>query len=116
MLVDYDSEIRHHAAFVLESNEQIIGLLILHVDDAGVLLDNVALLPEFQGLGLGRRLLAFAEQETQRLGFSQITLFTNEVMTENIHLYERLGYIEYERVLDKGYHRVYMRKTLRTFH
>ena len=112
MLADYESEIRDHAAFVLESNGQLAGLLILHFDHEGVLLDNVAVLPEFQGLGLGRRLLDFAEEEARKLGFPEITLYTNEVMTENIQLYQRLGYVEFERVLDQGYQRVYMRKVL----
>ena len=39
-------------------------------------------------------------------------LYTHESMTENIGLYEYLGYIETDRRTEKGYRRVYMRKNL----
>ncbi len=39
-------------------------------------------------------------------------LYTHEGMTENIGLYEYLGYIETDRRTEKGYRRVYMRKNL----
>ena len=39
-------------------------------------------------------------------------LYTHESMTENIGLYEYLGYIETDRRTDKSYRRVYMRKNL----
>lgn len=45
-------------------------------------------------------------------GFGAVTLYTNERMTENIELYKKLGFEETERRLEKGYHRVYMRKTV----
>ena len=112
MLADYDSEIREHDAFVLKLECASHRLLVLHVDQSGVLLDNVAVQPEYQGRGYGKQLLAFAEQETLGRGFDRITLYTNEVMTENIGLYTRMGYVEFERVVIDGYHRVYMRKQL----
>ena len=113
VLVDYESEIVNHDAFALELSGEVIGLLVLHISDSGVLLDNVAVLPGYQGRGYGHQLMALAEEQAIARGFAQITLYTNEVMTENIELYQRLGYLEYERVMDKGYHRVYMRKSLR---
>jgi hypothetical protein len=33
-------------------------------------------------------------------------------MTENQEIYRRLGYIEYARRAESGFHRVYMRKKL----
>ncbi len=33
-------------------------------------------------------------------------------MTENIELYARVGYLEYERRKDEGFRRVFMRKQL----
>jgi hypothetical protein len=34
------------------------------------------------------------------------------MMTENIGLYQRIGYVETRRVTEKGYDRVYMTKQL----
>ncbi len=45
-------------------------------------------------------------------GFKAIRLYTNEAMTENIRLYERLGFAETHRAQEKGFRRVYMTKPL----
>ncbi len=56
--------------------------------------------------------MVLAEEEARRLGFTTVTLYTNERMTENIELYKRLGYTETERKTEQGYQRVYMRKAV----
>ena len=43
--------------------------------------------PAFQGRGLGRKLLTHAEQVAALLGLTVIKLFT-----ENLRLYQKLGY------------------------
>ena len=75
-------------------------------------MDNVAVHPAYQGRGLGRQLVALAEEEARRVGLTTVTLYTNERMTENLELYKRLGYMETERKTEQGYQRVYMRKEL----
>ena len=112
MLDDYSQVVRQHQAFVAEADGQVVGVLVLIRKDEEILLDNVAVHPEFQGTGLGRRLIELAESESRRQGFKRLDLYTHERMTENIGLYERLGYAEVERRTEKGYKRVYMRKSL----
>jgi len=58
------------------------------------------------------RRLQFAENEALKQGFTDLDLYTQESMTENIGLYEYLGYIETDRRTKKGYRRMYMRKNL----
>ena len=58
------------------------------------------------------RRLQFPENEALKQGFTDLDLFTHESMTENIGLYEYLGYIETDRRTEKGYRRMYMRKNL----
>jgi hypothetical protein len=41
-----------------------------------------------------------------------MTLYTNEVMTENLAIYARLGYHETARRTEGGYSRVFMTKEL----
>jgi GNAT superfamily N-acetyltransferase len=65
-----------------------------------------------QGRGYGRLLLDFAEQESRRQGFGAIRLYTNSLMTENLRLYPRRGYVETHRGREKGFSRVYMTKQL----
>ncbi len=72
----------------------------------------MAVSPAAQGKGYGRTLVAFAEQEARRRGYAQLRLYTNIHMTENITLYERLGFRQTGQAREKGFERVYMEKTL----
>jgi ribosomal protein S18 acetylase RimI-like enzyme len=110
MLDDYAQRIADGQTWVLEDAERIAGILVLEETPAGMLLDNIAVLPEYQGKGVGRALLEFAEAEARQRGFSAIHLYTHALMTENIALYSRIGYVETRRVTEKGYDRVYMTK------
>ena len=77
-----------------------------------LLLDNIAIVPERQGRGLGLRLLAFAESEALRRGYREIRLYTHQTMIENQRLYASIGYEERGRGSEAGYDRVFMRKPL----
>jgi ribosomal protein S18 acetylase RimI-like enzyme len=112
MLDDYIKVIQQHRVLVLREAERIIGILVLIVQNQSLLVDNVAVHPDHQGRGLGRRLMALAEEEARRLGFTTITLYTNVRMTENIGLYKKLGYAETGHKIEQGYDRVYMQKSL----
>lgn len=112
MLDDYAAVIRQHGAYVADDEGEIVGVLVLIRTGSGILLDNVAVHPEHQGKGLGRRLLELAETEARRQGYTHIDLYTHECMVENIGMYEAFGYIETARRTEHGYKRIYMRKAL----
>ncbi len=71
-----------------------------------------ALFPRFQGLGLGMQLIDFVEQQARGGGYGSIELYTNAKMTENLGLYPRLGYVEFDRRHEAGFDRVYFQKKL----
>jgi ribosomal protein S18 acetylase RimI-like enzyme len=112
MLDDYAARIADGQAWVLEAAGRIAGILVLEETPEGFLLDNIAVAPEGQGKGYGRALIEFAEAEARRRGFVEIRLYTHELMTENIALYTRIGFVETHRISEKGYDRVYMTKQL----
>lgn len=110
MLDDYSRLIREGRVHVIEHDGTVRGVLVLMPQEDAMLLDNVAVSPLAQGLGLGRKMLEFAERAAVDAGYRSIRLYTNEVMTENIALYTRIGYSETHRVEEKGLRRVYMIK------
>jgi ribosomal protein S18 acetylase RimI-like enzyme len=112
MLDDYDRLIRAGRVQVIEHDGAVHGVLVLIPQEDAMLLDNVAVLPSAHGLGLGRKLLEFAERAAVEAGYRSMRLYTNEAMTENIGLYTRIGYRETHRVEEKGLRRVYMTKPL----
>lgn len=91
---------------------RVEGFIVLVPVTEAMLLDNVAVDPAAQGRGHGKKLMAFAEERARRAGFRRIILYTNEVMTENLRLYPRLGYAETHRVSEKGFNRIYFSKAI----
>jgi GNAT superfamily N-acetyltransferase len=112
MLDDYAMLIGEARVHVLEHDRSIRGILVLLPRDDAMLLDNVAVSPTAQGKGFGRILLEFAERVAVDSGCEFIKLYTNEVMTENLELYARLGYHETHRAEERGLRRVYMSKAI----
>jgi ribosomal protein S18 acetylase RimI-like enzyme len=113
MLDDYRQLISAAAVSVFEEpGGAVAALIVLSPKPDHLLLDNIAVCPNRQGSGLGRRLIVFAEDEARRLGFAELRLYTHVTMTENIALYTRLGFAETGRGRDAGYDRVFMTKRL----
>ena len=112
MTDDYEEVIRNHHVAVAERDGTIEGVIVLSVTDEGFLIDNVAVHPSRRGTGLGRALLERAEAEALRAGFDSVYLYTHEKMTENLALYSRIGYVEYDRRPQEDFSLVFMRKRL----
>ena len=112
MTDDYAEVMANGRVTVAESYGNIVGVIVLTVGDEGFLIDNVAVEPSHRGEGLGRALLEYAEAEARQMGFDSIHLYTHEKMTENLALYSRIGYVEYDRRSHGEFSLVYMRKHL----
>jgi ribosomal protein S18 acetylase RimI-like enzyme len=112
MLDDYAARLSEGVVWVIGEGGAIAGIIVLLPRPDHLLLDNIAVAPAWQGLGLGRRLLAFAEAEAARRGYREIRLYTHQTMTENQRLYAAIGYQETGRGTEGGYDRVFMRKRL----
>ncbi len=110
MLDDYAQVLRSRQVMVALIDSTVVGVLVMAVTDEGFLLENVAVVPACQGQGVGRALLEMAEQTAAAQGFGSIYLYTNEQMTENVALYAKIGYAEYDRRAEMGLSRIYMRK------
>ena len=112
MRQDYDEVIRDWDVTVVEHAGEVVALLVVGERDEGFLLDNVAVRPGHQGIGIGRFLLERAEAKARAAGHDSIYLYAQEIMTENLDLYRGVGYVEYARRVEHGLPRVYLRKPL----
>jgi GNAT superfamily N-acetyltransferase len=112
MTADYARLIGEGSVYVLDAGGEVAGLVVLIPSPGYLLVENVAVAPAFQGRGLGRRLMGFAECEAGRRGLAEVCLYTNEAMVENLRFYPSLGYAEAGRAVEHGFARVYFRKTL----
>lgn len=112
MTADYLAAVAAVDTWVAEIDGEIVGFLVLDERDTHLLLENVAVAPAAQGRGVGRELLRLAESRAREGGFSEIRLYTNEAMTENLSYYQKHGYVETHRTAEDGFRRVYFRKPL----
>ena len=112
MLDNYADLVDAKRVHVLDVGGAVQGIIVLIPEPNAMLVDNVAVAPVKQGLGLGRAMMAFAEQAAIDAGYRAVRLYTNEAMTENIALYARLGYVRMHRAQERGLRRVYLEKRL----
>ena len=110
MLADYGAAVDAGRLWV--TGRPVAGLIELTEAGDALHVGNVAVRPGSQGTGLGRLLMDFAERRAILLGLTRLSLYTNEVMTENQAIYAHLGYHEVGRHTEDGYRRVYMEKLL----
>jgi GNAT superfamily N-acetyltransferase len=110
VLRDYTGPVQQGLLWVV--GDPVMGLASLIPETDALLIENVAVHPDVQGTGLGRRLLEFAEQEAARHGLTRVRLYTHEVMTESQAVYARLGYQEVRRATEDGYRRIFLAKDL----
>jgi ribosomal protein S18 acetylase RimI-like enzyme len=109
MDADYAALIAEGDVFVAGDSD-VAGVLVLRPDGDALMVENVAVDPGRQGEGLGRALLSFASDQAAVRDIEELRLYTHELMTSNIELYERLGWEEYDRLEQHGFARVFMRK------
>ncbi len=100
--------ISRHRVWVAEMDGRLVGGLVLVPHDDCLFLENIAVRPESAGSGLGRALIARAEQDCLDLGLREIRLSTHQDMPENIAIYSRLGWKETGRSGNK----VHMSKSI----
>jgi N-acetylglutamate synthase-like GNAT family acetyltransferase len=112
MDADYLAAVRDAETWVLDDDGEVVGCIVLKVVDGYLLLENIAVAPGAQGQGLGSRLLAHTELRAGALGLTEIRLFTNEAMVENIVWYGERGFAETHRAGEGALRRVFFRKSV----
>ena len=112
MREDFDAAVERGHVHALVEADALAGYVVARPCGRATALENVAVLPDRAGRGLGRALIGFVEAEARRRGHEAVELYTNVAMAENLALYPRLGYVETGRRREDGFDRVYFRKTL----
>lgn len=112
MTADYDGVVRSGRSLLAKTGSELVGLVVTAVEEDALLIENLAVLPRSQGSGVGSLLLQKAEDLAREAGLSEVRLYTNEAMTENITFYRGRGFVETGRAVHAGYRRVFFSKTL----
>ena len=98
-------------AYLLKSED-----IVTQIVERDCYLSNIAVYPEFRGLGLGTKLLGVIEEEARKTGNRRVVLDAETDNKKAVKLYERLGYnVEQKspifQIKDKSFEFFKMRKT-----
>ncbi|CUI27300.1 TDP-fucosamine acetyltransferase [Achromobacter xylosoxidans] len=100
-----ESNLDARAVFIAEQDGQPIGFVCVqqeHDHPGEVLLDNLHVLPPYQGTGAGKLMVARAEAWARARGAARLYLYALEGNTRAIAFYERQGWqytgIEIDRI------------------
>lgn len=91
---------------------EILGLIVTEVFTDHLLIENIAVSPAAQGLGVGGMLLEHAYADARALGLAEVRLYTNAKMTENLSYYSRRGFTLTGRKHEDGFDRVYFTRSV----
>ncbi|MGY5780100.1 GNAT family N-acetyltransferase [Rhizobium sp. LEGMi135b] len=104
MTADYAEAVRKHRIDLVEADGALVALIEMVPEEDHLLIENIAVSPHYQGQGIGKKLLAHAEQVAATLGVNDIRLYTNKRFAENVQLYLKYGYaIDREEPLKDGF-------------
>ncbi|WP_182201277.1 GNAT family N-acetyltransferase [Paraliobacillus salinarum] len=104
--VDYKDEIANYPVWVIKHNHQVVAGLIMTFSENTATLSNIAIHPNFQNNGLGKKLLNFAEKEAANRGYEEMNLATHTLFRENVSFYQKQGWIQ----IDQNDTRIFMKK------
>ena len=92
MWADYDHGVRAHDIDLLHTEDRMVALIECVPHSDHLFIENIAVVPEHQGRGLGRWLLAHAERRAQDARLPRLGLLTAEAMASNVRLYQSAGF------------------------
>jgi GNAT superfamily N-acetyltransferase len=94
---DYAARVRAGRVTVAEEGAgdgEILGALAVVPEPDQLLIESLVVAPASQGQGVGKALLAHAEEGARAAGLRRVWLFTHSRMTENRAIYAHLGFRE----------------------
>lgn len=94
MDVDYRAEIEGYPTWVVTAGGVVLGGLIMVFENDRASIANIAVRPQYQGLGIGGELMRFAESQARERDLAELRLATHVLLEENLSLYRHLGWRE----------------------
>jgi GNAT superfamily N-acetyltransferase len=113
MTANYRQAVTAHVIDLLEEDGRPVALIEVIPRPSHLLIENVAVLPDRHGEGMGGLLLGHADEIARSLGLNELRLYTNAKFSSNIAFYARRGFCEFLREpLASGGEVVHMKKSI----
>jgi predicted N-acetyltransferase YhbS len=97
------AHLKSAAGAVAEVGGRLAGSALWQEREGGLYLGRLAVAPAWRGHGIGRALVAAAEQAAWSLGLPRIHLSTRLALLDNRRLFAACGFVETSREAHPGY-------------
>ena len=97
MTANYEQAVADHVIDLVEEDGRPIALIEVIPRPSHLLIENVAVLPDRHGEGIGDLLLKRADAIARSLGLRELRLYTNALFSANISFYAHRGFEEFLR-------------------
>ncbi|WP_353643399.1 GNAT family N-acetyltransferase [Mesorhizobium sp. WSM2239] len=107
---------QEEAGFLATCDGRIVGCVFVVEREHDCYIGKLAVEPELQGQGIGKKLVEATEEFAAAIGRTALELQTRIELTANHAAFARLGFRETTRTAHEGFHRptsITMRKVLR---
>lgn len=111
MVADFATHLANGELFIVE-NTAPIGYSVHRLNGETLFVENVAIVPDQQDGGVGRRVFTLWAELASARGAKRIKLYTNAMMTEALSFYDRLGFQVTDQRIEDGFDRIYLSKDL----
>ena len=89
-----------HIGCIDNLNDKLVGgLMLIPLDNESIRMMQVAVLPEYQGKGVGHQMVAYAQQRAKEAGYSKIIM---HAMLSVVSFYEKMGYKQEGDIFDEN--------------
>lgn len=89
-----------HIGCIDNLNDKLVGgLMLIPLDNESIRMMQVAVLPEYQGKGVGHQMVAYAQQRAKEAGYSKIIM---HAMLSVVSFYEKMGYTQEGDIFDEN--------------
>jgi N-acetylglutamate synthase-like GNAT family acetyltransferase len=113
MTFNYADIIKEKSVFILEDDSKFVGAIVLSDgDDSFMWLDILGVYNKYQHKGYGKKLIEFGEATMRKRGAKESRIKTNVKFEKTIEIYRHLKYEIYDKKIEHGYDRVFLRKEL----
>ncbi len=110
LLENYSEVVQGGSTFIGMQGEEAVAVMVLKEHEEFMLINNLAVAPDYQGKGWGKAMLQLGEVLANKRGKMQTQLYTNEMMADNVSFYQNAGYQISDNRSEDGYSRVYFTK------
>ena len=86
------ADLTYNGGALARLDDRFVGCMRLATGPDGLHVRRLAVEPAFQGRGVGRALMAWAEAEARRRGYGEVRLGVRLALPRLLEFYRRLGY------------------------